>query len=215
MDNQRSGPRVNILLGLAVLLLAAGSGNVTASPKPSHSFTHSSAARPLVYAGTLGGGARLTLASNAFQDLKNGPADRMFTIPRGDGEDFELELRRFTVTIPDTQFISAGQNGQASIPAPDVVSYRGQITGQPGSHAFLSVSSGGTVNGYVTQANGERYFLATQSSNVAAGGEVIVSRESASPGLFEDTVSCGVTNAHDVRMSSPPAVAPGLGRERS
>ncbi len=215
MYNQRTDPRLSFSLGLAALLLATGGSGVAASPKPSNSITNSTPARPLVSASVLGGTSRLTLVASAFQDLKSGPADRLFTIPRGDGQEFELALRRFTVTIPETRFISAGQNGQANIPAPDVVSYRGQIADQPGSHAFLSVSSGGSVNGYVTQANGERYFLATQSSNVAAGGEVIISRESASPGLFEDIVSCGVTQTHDLRLSSPPVVARGGNAGRS
>ena len=207
MNRQRSGVRLSIINQLAALILIAIAGSASAAPGRPNTTADKVSLRPFKLAAHAQQDfIRLTVAPDAFDDLKLGQANRLVAIPQPTGEEFQLELRRFTVTLPNTQFISAGSSGPSTMPAPDVVAFRGQIAGEPGSHAFLSISSGGMVNGYITRPSGERFFLATQDSNVAGGGDVILSRESASPGLFEDTVTCGVTDAHDVRVSSPTAV---------
>ncbi len=211
MKARRIGDHVMHALGFTVLFLLASGGDLLADSNP----VRPTPARPLALSSAADGISRLRLAPGAFEELQNGPADQLITIPNGEGVEFELQLHRFTVTIPNSQFVSAGPSGQVNIAAPDVVSYRGQIVGQPGSHAFFSLSANGIVNGYVTQSNGVRYFLSTPASKVAAVRDVILAPESASPGLFEDTVTCGVTNEHDLRSPMSHMAARGGNAGRS
>jgi sugar lactone lactonase YvrE len=194
--------RIGILIVFAIPFFATSSSSGSPAPLPPRPVFSMTAATD--------GVAQLALAPEAFSDLQSGPADRILTVPGLGGELFELELTRFTVTLPTTQFRSATPAGQVARPAPEVVNFRGRIAGQPGSHAFFSLTSGGTVNGYITRPDGRRFFLSGQQSNVAAGGGITLSTESATPGIFGDIPSCGVDHTHDLRIQMTPSVAAGI-----
>lgn len=160
--------------------------------------------------GMANGVVRLSLADGAFENLRNGSESISLVVPGIDGEELLLDLRRFTVTLPTTRFLSATSAGSVLMPAPEVVNFRGQIAGQPGSHAFVSITSDGTVNGYVSKPGGQRLFLAGRQSNVAGGGGITLTPELAIPGLLGDVPSCGTDHSHDLRVNLLPTVAAGI-----
>lgn len=200
----------SILLFSLALVAFASLSTGAATPNPA-AQTAPSTGKMFTYIGAaeVAGAARLNMAADSFSSLKNGPARRLLSLPQPDGPDFELDLTRFTFMIPQSAFYAAGPTGQISMQQPDVVAFRGRLAGQPRSHAFLSVSASGKVNGYVTQSDGVRYFVTSNTGQVANAGSLTIARESATSGMFADTVSCGVSHVHDLRLPTPPAVARG------
>lgn len=203
MNSQRMYGQIARFLAVVGSFLACSSEASFAAARPSNN----SPARPLTVTSATKDFTGLTLLPGAYEELKQSSAEQLIAIPDGQGGEFELELRRFTATVPESRFVSAGPQGQITMPAPDLIAYRGQIAGEPGSHAFLSMSSDGLINGYITKSNGVRYFLSTPDSNVAAGRMAILAPESATPGILEDVAMCGVTSAHDLRVTTPSAAA--------
>ncbi len=192
------------------------------------------AARPFeAYATPASGNSvRVPLRTDAFDDLKQGASERLLELPLDDGRIVHLELRRFSVTVPDSQFVTRDASGPTRMATPDVVLFRGQISGEPGSHAFMAFSRGGAVNGYLAFENGHRHFVSTgpwpgRSRSAALTGAqmkalgsgavasvessgVTISRASADSTWPEDLPVCGVTGAHDLRIESSGIAARGI-----
>ncbi len=107
----------------------------------------------------------------------------------------DLELERFRVTRPGTQFV-VGQRGGEDTPwafDPDRVTLlRGRVVGEPGSHVFMALSEWGS-SGRIELGGGPMFAL---TAGAAPGGEVIemnVSRATQSGGLSPDVPFCGTT----------------------
>jgi len=194
--------------------------------------------RPFAYDAVQGEGAavRLVIRTGAFDDLKSGPEQRTLELPLGGSQTVQLEMQRFSVTRADTRFLMGGASGQVEMSAPDVVMFRGRVSGEPSTHAFIAFTGAGAVNGYVTLADGQRYYVSTGRPTVALpatpegngktarataprvaakdAGTVTVSRESAGGTWPENVPVCGTGEAHDLRIASPAAAARAVYGER-
>jgi hypothetical protein len=77
--------------------------------------------------------------------------------PLTTGETVTLDLDRFWVWGPGTQFVIGTDHGDKSIPAPPVIFFRGRVAGDSASKAFLSASPFG-INAIV-RVGEHQYFL--------------------------------------------------------
>ena len=137
---------------------------------------------------------RVEIGSSSFQDLKNGPVMRTIAIPLSKTEKVSLELKRFDVIAPDTKFLLGRQGGDIEVDAPEFVAFRGEISGKPGSHAFIAMGGNGMVNGYITLPSGETYYIAKTPQEDAKGwnGEAVIHNQAGSIDLPDGVSICGV-----------------------
>lgn len=116
---------------------------------------------------------RTTVAADAFQQAKLGADHQTLELPVNLDETLVLELERFNVLTPDARFYIGGPTGNIPLERPDVVLFRGSITGQPRSQAFFAISSSGVINGFVEGNTGLTYTLATLPEDLKAGNRVL------------------------------------------
>lgn len=100
------------------------------------------------------GSISVSLNSGAFSELKSGNKSQLISLPLTKSTQVSLELERFEVLTPDARFFS----GSSEAPRPDVILFRGKVSGEHDSHAYLSITSKGHANGYVT-VKGLTYFI--------------------------------------------------------
>jgi hypothetical protein len=80
-------------------------------------------------------------------------------LPLAADEHVDLVLERFEVLTADAPVVIAGRDGEQPWTGPRPVLLRGRVAGEPGSHAFLGVSSRG-VQGFVDR-DGSLHFVST------------------------------------------------------
>lgn len=85
-------------------------------------------------------------------------------VPLLGGDPANLELERFDVWRKDAEIIAYGENGKETrLPVPKTRYYKGKVTGQADSMAFLSVRADGSVSGMITV--GEKVFNLGRDAN--------------------------------------------------
>lgn len=84
----------------------------------------------------------------------------------------DLELEKFTVFDDRTQFVESAAAGDVAIPTPTISFWRGVVSGDSNSIAFLALTPQGIDNGYVRTGD-QTFFLA---SDAATLGGVPVTR---------------------------------------
>ncbi|MBI5865010.1 MAG: hypothetical protein HZB38_10985 [Planctomycetes bacterium] len=72
------------------------------------------------------------------------------SLPTAEGDGIPLSLQRFAVTSPDTRFVLNSTQDEFGFDVGQVVLLRGQVAGEPRSHAYLALSPFG-CNGFVMQ----------------------------------------------------------------
>ena len=115
---------------------------------------------------------------------------RLSNLPLAADVTVGLDLQEFSVLAPDAIVTITTARGVEPAPAPTVRLYRGHVTGEPNSQAFLAISDKG-VMGSVTRAGGT-YEIATDYSTITPQGTV-----AAIAYPFEDATlnraACGVS----------------------
>lgn len=98
----------------------------------------------------------------------------------------DVQLRRFEITTPETQFVigSGGSGALDGFDPADVTLLRGSVVGEPGSHVFLALSENSSV-GLVDLGQSRRHFNITSKSG---GGLELESDQLA---IFETTGGIG------------------------
>lgn len=134
----------------------------------------------------------LTFSPTTYADLKQGNEARLMRLPLPNGDEVELELTRFSVTLPRSRFVIGAENSPA--PAPDVVLFRGQISGEPQSRAYLAFTGQGSANGWVMLASGETFYVAQSAADAVNGWNrpIYISKEDPNAVLPEPEQFCGV-----------------------
>jgi len=136
--------------------------------------------RPFVIVGSVDGADALRLSFNkqAFVILEKGIALQDIALQISGTESLILEMERFDVISPSAKFLIGSATGSEPVAAPEVVCFRGQVAGEVGSYAYLSVTLEGRANGYV-YSNGSTYYLAQRPKDdyavlhsYAAGAEL-------------------------------------------
>ncbi len=140
------------------------------------------------------GFVRAKLSQASYFDLRFGDASRLIALPLSPAETIELEVRRFRVAAADARFVIGSAGGDIETEHPDVIAFRGQISGEPHSHVYFALASTGMASGYVRRGDGQNYFI-SQSPEEAArawSGEVIISRAESGFDLPDGVEFCGV-----------------------
>ncbi len=154
---------------LAILILAG----VTAAqqpqperqpPQPSPIAPKQAVSATVRFVGFTGSNdARLQIDPAAITSLRS--ADRaVLHLAVSPAESLTLDLRRFEVIAPDAQFVRATADGADALPAPRIAFLRGQVTGEPRSHAFIALSETGAGLGSITRGDGQRLDINTDRS---------------------------------------------------
>ncbi len=138
------------MIGFAALAVAA---SATAAPKIAPQAMPSPialAARPAPHCAT-----PIRLDPAAYPGLKQAGRVVFQGFPLDRARRVDLDLERFEVLTEDAIILA----GDAPIPRPDVVLFRGSVAGSPGSRVFLSLSPYGT-NGLI-DSDGDRWILSS------------------------------------------------------
>jgi len=109
------------------------------------------------------------LDARAIAEMTLEPLAVVKDLPLSDGRSVQLNLRRFEVLTDDAFLVHVGPEGETEMPRPDVQLWRGQVDGEPGSTAFLSLSGELGTNGFVV--SGDRVHMI---STARAGGRTVV-----------------------------------------
>ena len=119
---------------------------------------------------------RTSIQSDIFMEAKAVPDRWRLKVPVSAVEELSLDLRPYNVVAADARFLIGSPSGDLSMAPPDIVMFRGEVEGQTGSYAFISLSSNGLINGYVS-GNGEvPYLLSTLPEDLKAGNRVLTVR---------------------------------------
>jgi len=120
------------------------------------------------------------LDMSVYQALKSEAPSRIILFPIASDKSLVLELERFDVMSPRAR-IKRGLPGGGDIdmPRPDVVMFRGKISGEPASHAFLAFTGQGSGNGYVYTNGGELYIMSQAPTEIgkADGGTIVIHKK--------------------------------------
>ncbi|PKK82522.1 MAG: hypothetical protein CVT49_13290 [candidate division Zixibacteria bacterium HGW-Zixibacteria-1] len=92
----------------------------------------------------------------AFSSLQTGPDSRLLEFPVSPREQLTLELEKMNIVGPNAKFLSG--NGQP-MAKPEVVMFRGKISGQPHSSVYLAFTVQNSGNGYIQTESGECYYM--------------------------------------------------------
>ena len=115
------------------------------------------------------GGLTVNFDKSIVGSLKSIEGVTTINFPISDSESLNLSMEKFSVTEPSSRFYIGSPSGDIPLDVSEVVMFRGEIVNEPGSHAFLAFTEQGSANGYVTRANGQRYFLSHAAEKIARG----------------------------------------------
>ena len=142
------------------------------------------------------GGLTVNLDKSIIGSLESVEGVTTINFPISGSESLNLSMEKFSVTGGNTRFYIGSPSGDIPLDVSGVVMFRGEIKNEPGSHAFLAFTEQGSANGYVTRANGERYFLSHAAEKIARGNwnQLSIHRQDNSvEGEFPEGVAlCGV-----------------------
>jgi len=127
-------------------------------------------------------------------------------LPVPDDDALVLELERFEVVAPDARFLIGSPEGDQPMASPEVVLFKGEIDGEPGSLAYIAVSSSGMTNGFVDAGTGFTYSVGTLQEDLRSGTPLLTVRRAASLGE-DDLPFCGVDG--DMEFKVEPESEPG------
>ena len=119
-------------------------------------------------------------------------------IPVTATEALTLNLKRFTVLTPDAIFLVGSPVGDQLMDRPDVALFKGAIDGDPGSQAFMAISSTGMINGFVEGTGEQRYAFSTPPKSDKSGDATLTVRKIPAVGELSDQF-CGV--AYDPELA--------------
>src|SRR5262245_31976677 len=125
--------------------------------------------RPLLKEARSGsGGLVLTLDHEAVAELKavRGPV-RIDSLPLGRDRHVDLELERFRVTLPSTQFVVGGDNLPFAFDPEAIVLLRGRTADDLNSHVYLAISEHATTG--MIESDQGRFGVSSRSPS---GGEL-------------------------------------------
>lgn len=112
--------------------------------------------------------------ASALDGAGSAPQHIELVLPVGGGEQMMLELERFDVTNDKTRFVIGSPAGDIPFAAPEVHLYRGLISGETGSRAFVGFGADGSANGYVMTASGRTVYIGTEPAMKAGLRRVTV-----------------------------------------
>lgn len=78
------------------------------------------------------------VGSGVYQLLKDGASSQRIALPILERDDLSLELERFEVVAPNAKFLIGTASGNITAPRAEVIFYRGKVSGEYNSHAYLS-----------------------------------------------------------------------------
>lgn len=110
-----------------------------------------------------------TLDGTAYERLAAGDESRRILVPVAGQAPLELDLTRFSVIAPGAVF----KRGLEDAVPSRIVLYKGSVSGEPNSTAYLSVSSSGIVNGFAQPVGGQPVYIATPSETYRAGAPLV------------------------------------------
>jgi hypothetical protein len=148
-----------------------------------------------------GDGLRLSIRPEQYIALKTGARKSLLQLPISSTESLTLQLERFSVTSPRTVYWQGNVQGEP----PDVVLLRGQVEGEPGSHAFVALTGQGSANGYVVLPSGESYILSQRAADAASGWDnpVYIHKEQGPVEMPDMPAICGVEIPPDYQPPTP------------
>ncbi len=91
-----------------------------------------------------------------------------------------LEMQRFAIVTSRTQFVVHRGGCDQVMEASDVLLLRGRVAGDPGSHAYLAVTSRGGGSGSITLWGGRRYEIRTLRATQAGARDSLTLQRSQS-----------------------------------
>ncbi len=159
------------------------------------------------------------ISSDIYFQTKNGPAFQRLEIPLSVSENLELELELFDIIAPDARFLIGDASGSTQTVKPEIVTFRGNIAGEPNSHVFIAISSSGMINGYTDDLKSKRYSFSTLQEDLKSGSNVLTVREVSGFGGI-DVPFCGTEHDPDLipqidemlKRNAPEAAGPLLQR---
>ena len=130
-------------------------------PASSSSPNLSAELRPFTVHGKLGltDAIKVSVAKGTYETLIEGALSQTIALPVSESETISLNLERFEVVIPGARFLIGSTTSKIAAPVPEVVLFRGKVSGDNISHAYFSLTSNGYSTGYVTH-NGATYYIA-------------------------------------------------------
>jgi len=150
---------------------------------------------------------RAEIDANLYSRMKAAAGPQLLEVPVGIDQSVTLNLERFEVIAPDARFLLGGPGGDVPTRHPDVVLYRGTIEGEPQSLAYVAVSSGGMINGFVRGEASDNYVLSTVPEDIKAGNSILTVRQglgAANP----DVPFCGTEFDSDLITTFEKAASP-------
>ncbi|HEX2897724.1 MAG TPA: M12 family metallo-peptidase, partial [candidate division Zixibacteria bacterium] len=135
----------------------------------------------------------VSINSIAYQELKSGSSSPLVAIPLTKSAEVILELERFEIITPEARFFS----GLSDAPRPDVVLFRGKVSGERDSHAYLSITSKGHASGYVT-LDGLTYYISRPPGQDLS----IISTDQGGAELPAFAEYCGVGDGNSTGLKS-------------
>ncbi len=101
----------------------------------------------------------LVFDGGAYRHISAHESVRMSAVPLAPGVRVDLDLSRFEVLAPGAKVVAVTDAGEVALARPDVQLWRGNVSGEPGSHAFLALSPSGSA-GYVKR-EGKTYIISS------------------------------------------------------
>lgn len=166
-------------------------------------FTTSADSRATADAGLL----RLDIAAQAYRTLSRAGASVRVALPVSSHEELLLDLQRFEVVADDARFVRAGWGITQEAPAPQLLLFRGRVSGDEHSTVFLSVAPDGTGNGFVHRSDAAPITL-MPAGGPRGGVQQLLLQVGGGASLPEVAEICGVHAAGVklVRGDAPPQI---------
>lgn len=114
------------------------------------------------------GSVSLAVNPGTFSKLIDGTRFVKMALPISELETVSLDLKRFEVLTPDAKFYIGTASGKQEVSAPEVIFYRGKVSGSNNSHVYLSFTANDNVMGYVTLDGQTHYIAQIPDQDIAA-----------------------------------------------
>jgi len=153
-------------------------------------------------------GIEVSFSKADYDNLKSLETNSEIQFPISYTENLNLEMERFHIVTPNARFL---RGDGSTLPAPDVVLFRGKVAGEPGSFAYLGFTGQGSGNGYVQRANGDVYFMShlPEDINNPDGHGILIHKTNTFADLPDFINFCGVEapddfipNLKDINLST-------------
>jgi hypothetical protein len=135
---------------------------------------------------TLEMGTALNLEADSYWKLRRYQSVRLVDFPLSETERVDLVLEQFHLATPETRIVAGTDEGDIAIPAPEIMLFRGVVSGRPQSRVVLGVSPRGMQGTIRTAEESYAFSPRRGSGNKGNRGSHVILRKSELPAALPE-----------------------------